>query len=60
VGDAGALEEAVGRVLSDPALAVRLAAAAAQRATSLPSEDDAVDRLAELYRDLARRPAGGR
>ncbi|GAA2088673.1 glycosyltransferase [Actinomadura alba] len=58
-GDTGALEETVGRVLSDPALAVRLGAAAAQRATSLPSEDDAVDQLADLYRGLARQPERG-
>ncbi|MBC6463446.1 glycosyltransferase, partial [Actinomadura sp. HBU206391] len=58
-GDAGALEEAVGRVLSDSALAVRLGAAAAQRATALPSEDDAVNQLAALYRGVVRRPARG-
>ncbi|MBX6766982.1 MAG: glycosyltransferase family 1 protein, partial [Actinomadura rubrobrunea] len=52
-GDAAALERAVSRVLDDPALAVRLGAAAAQRATSLPTEDDAVDQLAGVYTRLA-------
>jgi glycosyltransferase involved in cell wall biosynthesis len=54
-GDAEALQAAVGRVLDDPALAVRLGAAAAQRATALPSEEDAVDQLADLYAGLASR-----
>nr|WP_253878882.1 glycosyltransferase [Actinomadura rupiterrae] len=52
--DATALEKAVGRVLDDSALAVRLGAAAAQRATALPTENDAVAQLSELYEDLAR------
>lgn len=51
-GDAGALERAVSRVLDDPALAVRLGAAAAQRAAALPTEDDAVEQLAGLYTEL--------
>ncbi|MFI6519497.1 glycosyltransferase family 4 protein [Spirillospora sp. NPDC050679] len=51
-GDAAALERAVGRVLDDPALAVRLGAAAAQRAATLPTEADAVDQLAGIYREL--------
>lgn len=51
-GDAAALEEAVSRVLGDPALAVRLGAAAAQRALELPSERDAVDQVVTLYRRL--------
>ncbi|WP_344277668.1 glycosyltransferase family 4 protein [Actinomadura napierensis] len=51
-GDADALSRAVGRILDDPALAVRLGAAAAQRAARLPREDDAVDQLAALYREL--------
>ncbi|MQY08460.1 glycosyltransferase family 4 protein [Actinomadura macrotermitis] len=53
-GDAGALERAVGRVLDDPALAVRLGAAAAQRAAGLPTEAGAVDQLADLYLELKR------
>ncbi|WP_026415353.1 glycosyltransferase [Actinomadura oligospora] len=52
--DPAALEKAVGRVLDDPALAVRLGAAAAQRATGLPTEDDAVTQLTGLYRELVR------
>ncbi|MFB4302980.1 glycosyltransferase family 4 protein [Actinomadura sp. NTSP31] len=51
-GDADALARAVGRILDDPALAVRLGAAAAQRAARLPREDDAVDQLAAVYREL--------
>ncbi|TDC90067.1 glycosyltransferase family 1 protein [Actinomadura sp. 7K507] len=51
-GDAGALERAVSRVLDDPALAARLGSAAAQRSAMLPDESDAVDQLAELYREL--------
>ncbi|MFG2001090.1 glycosyltransferase family 4 protein [Spirillospora sp. NPDC048911] len=51
-GDAAALERAVSRILDDPALAVRLGAAAAQRATALPTEADAVDQLAALYLQL--------
>ncbi|RFU42698.1 glycosyltransferase, partial [Actinomadura logoneensis] len=50
--DPEALEKAVVRVLDDPALAVRLGAAAAQRATALPTEDDAVRQLTGLYREL--------
>ncbi|WP_211238438.1 glycosyltransferase family 4 protein [Actinomadura rifamycini] len=61
-GDAGALERAVSRVLDDPALAARLASAAAARAALLPGEDDAVDQLVRLYRELregrARRGSG--
>jgi glycosyltransferase involved in cell wall biosynthesis len=52
VGDPAALEAAVSRILDDPALAVRLAAAAAQRAISLPTEDDAMNQLTGLYRNL--------
>ncbi|MEU5880452.1 glycosyltransferase family 4 protein [Spirillospora sp. NPDC047279] len=51
-GDPAALERAVSRVLDDPGLAVRLGAAGAQRATSLPTEADAVDQLAALYLEL--------
>ncbi|MFB4318731.1 glycosyltransferase family 4 protein [Actinomadura sp. 21ATH] len=51
--DPAALERAVSRVLDDSALAVRLGAAAAERAESLPSESDAVDQLAGIYLRLA-------
>ncbi|HEY7483484.1 MAG TPA: glycosyltransferase [Streptosporangiaceae bacterium] len=55
VGDAAALEGAVSRILDDPGLAVRLGAAAAQRAVELPTEADAVDQLVAVYRDVIRR-----
>ncbi|MBO2462435.1 glycosyltransferase family 4 protein [Actinomadura violacea] len=55
-GDADALCRAVGRILDDPALAVRLGAAAAQRAAELPDEDDAVEQLAGVYRELHAAP----
>ncbi|MFD0690785.1 glycosyltransferase family 4 protein [Actinomadura fibrosa] len=51
-GDAEALAHAVGRVLDDPALALRLGEAAARRAERLPGEDDAVEQLADLYTGL--------
>jgi glycosyltransferase involved in cell wall biosynthesis len=54
-GDAGALRDAVARVVGDAVLAVRLGAAAAQRATGLPGEDAAVGQLGGLYRDLVIR-----
>ncbi|GAA1816064.1 glycosyltransferase family 4 protein [Actinomadura chokoriensis] len=51
-GDAEALERAVSRVLDDPSLAARLGSAAAERSALLPGEDDAVDQLAGVYREL--------
>lgn len=51
-GDAEALERAVSRVLDDPSLAARLGSAAAERSALLPGEDDAVDQLASVYREL--------
>ncbi|WP_433188386.1 glycosyltransferase [Actinoallomurus sp. CA-150999] len=48
-GDAAALERAVSRVLDEPALADRLAAAAAQQASRLPTDEDALDQLASVY-----------
>ncbi|RFS84410.1 glycosyltransferase family 1 protein [Actinomadura spongiicola] len=51
-GDPDALDRAVSRVLDDPALATRLASAAARRSALLPGEDDAVDQLADVYREL--------
>jgi glycosyltransferase involved in cell wall biosynthesis len=53
-GDPEALERAVSRVMDDPALAVRLAAAAAERSRVLPVESDAVDQLAGIYLRLTR------
>ncbi|MFF4236587.1 glycosyltransferase family 4 protein [Actinomadura geliboluensis] len=52
-GDPEALERAVSRVLDDPSLAARLGSAAAERAAALPGEDDAVEQLAGVYRELA-------
>ncbi|WP_460306810.1 glycosyltransferase [Actinocorallia aurea] len=49
-GDPAALAGALTGILSDPGRAVRLGAAAAQRATELPTDDDAVDQLAAYYR----------
>jgi glycosyltransferase involved in cell wall biosynthesis len=55
VGDPAALVAAVNRVLDDSALAVRLGAAAAQRAVALPTESAAVDQLTAVYRKLIAR-----
>ncbi|MEV0399305.1 glycosyltransferase family 4 protein [Actinoallomurus sp. NPDC050550] len=48
-GDAAALERAVRRVLDEPALADRLAVAAAEQASRLPTDEDALDQLASVY-----------
>jgi glycosyltransferase involved in cell wall biosynthesis len=55
VADPQALVAAVNRILDDSALAVRLGAAAAQRAVALPRESDAVDQLTAVYRKLIAR-----
>ncbi len=55
-GDAAALAAAVRAVLTDPALAARLAAGAARRAARLPSEADAVTAALSAY----ARAAGAR
>lgn len=55
-GDARALGEAVRSVLTDPALAVRLRAAAAARAAALPAGADAVTAALHAYA-LVRRGA---
>ena len=55
VGDPAALAAAVNRILDDASLAVRLGAAAAQRAVALPVESDAVDQLTAEYRKLIAR-----
>jgi glycosyltransferase involved in cell wall biosynthesis len=52
VSDPPALAAAVNRILDDPALAVRLGAAAAQRAVALPTEADAISQLTAVYRKL--------
>ncbi|WP_258572370.1 glycosyltransferase family 4 protein [Actinomadura parmotrematis] len=54
-GEAEALERAVASVLDDPELAARLGAAALRRAGTLPTERDAVDQLAGIYRGLTER-----
>lgn len=61
VGEAGllvpprepfALADAVRRLLDEPALAGRLAAAGRARAAGFPTEDDTTDHVAGLYREL--------
>jgi glycosyltransferase involved in cell wall biosynthesis len=56
-GDVDALAAAIRRVLTDRALAERLAAAARERARALPSEDDAIGAALATYRRLT--PAAG-
>jgi len=58
-GDVDALAAAIRRVLTDSALAQRLAAAARERARALPSADDAIEAALAVYRRLtsARTPA---
>jgi glycosyltransferase involved in cell wall biosynthesis len=58
-GDAARLADAVRGVLTDPALAARQRKAAADRARTLPSEDDAVAAALALYRHLAQRRRPG-
>jgi glycosyltransferase involved in cell wall biosynthesis len=53
-GDAAGLRDAVRRVLDDPELAARLASAAAERASRLPTGDDAVDQLLSVYARVIR------
>ena len=49
-GDPAALRREIGRLLGDPALAARLAAAAAARGAALPGEDEAVESVLACYR----------
>jgi glycosyltransferase involved in cell wall biosynthesis len=51
-GDAAALAAALGRLLTDPAERLRLAAAARSRATALPTERDALEAALEVYRTV--------
>jgi glycosyltransferase involved in cell wall biosynthesis len=51
-GDVHALAAAIRRVLTDGALAQRLAAAARERARALPSQDDAIGAALATYRRL--------
>jgi glycosyltransferase involved in cell wall biosynthesis len=53
-GDAARLADAVRSVLGDPALGIRLRAAARERGAALPSEDDAVAAVLACYADVAR------
>jgi glycosyltransferase involved in cell wall biosynthesis len=53
-GDARALGAAVRSVLTDPALAVRLRAAAAARAATLPTDADAVTAALNAYASVMR------
>ena len=55
-GDVPALAAAVRSVLTDPALAARLRAAAARRAAALPSEADAVTAALSAYAALETGP----
>ncbi|GAA3160613.1 glycosyltransferase family 4 protein [Planomonospora alba] len=53
-GDAAALAGALARVLADDVLVRRLAGEAARRGRELPGEREALDAVAEVYRDLRR------
>ncbi|GIH28313.1 glycosyl transferase [Acrocarpospora phusangensis] len=52
-GDAGAIRDAVVRVLTEPGLAERLRRAAAERGERLPAESDAVGAVLSAYGDHA-------
>jgi glycosyltransferase involved in cell wall biosynthesis len=54
-GDADALAAAVARVLSDPVERERLRAAALTRAAELPDDEDAVDQVEALFREVVGR-----
>jgi glycosyltransferase involved in cell wall biosynthesis len=54
-GDVERLADAVRAVLTGPALAARLRAAALERALSLPAEDDAVAAALAEYRRVAQK-----
>jgi glycosyltransferase involved in cell wall biosynthesis len=57
-GDVDALAAAIRRVLTDPALAQRLAAAARDRAQALPSQHAAIDAALATYRRLTTAAPG--
>jgi glycosyltransferase involved in cell wall biosynthesis len=59
VEDAGALAEAVVRVLADPAHAARLAEAGRRQAVTWPDEAATARQLVAVYRELLGPPAGG-
>lgn len=56
-GDAAGIDAAVSRVLDDPELAGRLASAAAEQATRLPTQADAIDQLTAVYARATSRAA---
>jgi glycosyltransferase involved in cell wall biosynthesis len=60
VGDAGALSEAVVRVLADPAHAARLAEAGQLQAAGWADEAATARRLVAVYRELLGPPGGDR
>ena len=57
VGDAGALADAVARVLDDPEHAAQLADAGRRRAATWPDEAGAARRIVAVYRELLGAPA---
>jgi glycosyltransferase involved in cell wall biosynthesis len=59
VGDAGALADAVERVLDDPAHAARLSEAGRRQAAEWPDEAGAARRLVAVYRELLGAPGDG-
>lgn len=59
VGDAGALAEALVRVLTDPAHAAELAEAGRRQAAGWPDEDAAARRAVAVYRELLGPPVAG-
>jgi glycosyltransferase involved in cell wall biosynthesis len=60
VGDAGALADAVERVLDEPAFAARLSEAGRSQAAEWPDEAGAARRLVAVYRELLGAPGNGR
>jgi glycosyltransferase involved in cell wall biosynthesis len=48
-GDEAALEAAVTRILDNPEFAERLASSASRQALRLPTEEDAIDQLTQVY-----------
>ena len=59
VGDAGALADAVVRVLTDPGHAAELAEAGRRQVASWPDEEAAARRLVAVYRELLGAPTAG-
>jgi glycosyltransferase involved in cell wall biosynthesis len=57
--DAGALATAIGALLRDPAERDRLRALAVARAKSLPTQDDAVQQVADVYQEVVARSRSG-